>query len=83
MTRSSSRSFPSGPKNKNVGMLLVRSTAGKLVGSIKMLYADYGLEPELTYVALALDEGVALSQRMLEDTLQIVHSFQCDLAEPV
>ncbi len=34
-------------------------------------------------MALALDEGVALSQRMLEDTLQIVHSFQCDLAEPV
>ena len=34
-------------------------------------------------MALALDEGVDLSQRMLEDTLQIVHSFQCDLAEPV
>ena len=34
-------------------------------------------------MALALDEGVNLSQRMLEDTLQIVHSFQSDLAEPV
>jgi len=42
--------------SKNVGMLLVESTAGKLIGTVKLLYSDYGLEPELQYVALALDE---------------------------
>ena len=38
-------------------MLLVESTKGKLIGKVKLLYSDYGLEPELQYVALALDES--------------------------
>lgn len=38
-------------------MLLVQSTKGKLIGTVKLLYSDYGLEPELQYVALALDEA--------------------------
>jgi len=38
--------------------LWVTSTDGKLKGTIKLLYTDYGLEPELSYLALAVDESL-------------------------
>jgi hypothetical protein len=37
--------------------LWVESTEGTLKGTIKLLYQDYGLEPELMYVQLAVDES--------------------------
>jgi len=37
--------------------LWVESTDGTLKGTIKLLYNDYGLEPELMYVQLAVDES--------------------------
>lgn len=45
------------PNGNGVGMLLVESVKGKLIGKVKLLYSYYGLEPELSYVALALDES--------------------------
>ena len=47
------------PKGAGTGQsqLWVTSTKGDLTGSIKLLYNDYGLEPELQYLALAVDES--------------------------
>jgi hypothetical protein len=38
------------------GELWINSTAGKFVGSVKMLYGDADLKPELSYVTLAVSE---------------------------
>jgi hypothetical protein len=44
-----------GPSGET-GELWISSTAGKLVGTVKMIYGDANLEPELAYIALGVSE---------------------------
>jgi len=61
-------------QSKGVGLLLVNSTKGKLIGTVKLIYSDYGLEPELQYVALALDESHAATPPATYDAAMVAAS---------